>query len=575
MRAASLFGVLIVAHLLMLAGHSMPISLWTPAAYLWQDLLVSLLFAAVDHAIKRPKLGWILYAVLVLYSAINVPIARILSSPLTWTMMRAARGPLMDSIRYYLTLENIAAIVAVVTAAVVFPLLLYRLKFRLRPSIVVAAIVVTAIGPIASAHLETVGKHRNAYGVLLPVSIEPRGTKGGTDWRTPPFPSDLPAAQLGHFRGAARGRNVVLIALESTAAQYLGIYGSSPDPMPNLSRLAEHSIVFERAYTVYPESIKELIAVLCSRYPAFQTPAESYAKVACPSLAQALADAGYRTALFHSGRFIYLGMEAVIRNRGFETLEDAGAIGGNVNSSFGVDEPAAVERMFKWIDALPEGQPFFITYLPVAGHHPYATPTRGPFPGDTEFANYLNALHYGDESLGELFRGLRDRNLEDKTVFVIFGDHGEAFGHHEGNFGHSLFIYDENVRVPYLISMPGAIKQQIRALHTASLIDTMPTILDLLGLPARPNSQGLSLLESRNNMALFFTDYSLGFLGLRDGCWKYIFEVDSQRSKLYDVCTDPGETRDRSSDENLRVDRYRKTLQDWISAQALPKRSTE
>jgi hypothetical protein len=101
----------------------------------------------------------------------------------------------------------------------------------------------------------------------------------------------------------------------------------------------------------------------------------------------------------------------------------------------------------------------------------------------------------------------------------------------------------------------------------------MPTILDLLGLAVPRSSQGSSLLESRNNMALFFTDYSLGFLGLRDGCWKYVFEVDSQRSKLYDVCTDPEEARDRSSDENLRVDRYRKTLQDWISAQALPPRS--
>jgi len=272
---------------------------------------------------------------------------------------------------------------------------------------------------------------------------------------------------------------------------------------------------------------------------------------------------------------MYLGMEAVIRNRGFETLEDAGAIGGNVNSSFGVDEPAAVERILKWIDALPQGQPFLLTYLPVAGHHPYATPTPGPFPGNTEFANYLNALHYGDESLGELFRGLRERNLEDKTLFVVFGDHGEAFAQHEGNLGHSLFIYDENVRVPYVIGIPGVISEQVRARHTASLIDTTSTILDMLGLPIPQESQGTSLLESRNNMALFFTDYSLGFLGLADGCWKYIFEVDSQRSKLFDVCIDPAETKDRSAEESVRVDRYRKTLQDWITAQARPRRSVE
>ena len=75
---------------------------------------------------------------------------------------------------------------------------------------------------------------------------------------------------------------------------------------------------------------------------------------------------------------MYLGMEGIVKGRGFETLEDAGAIGGRVNSSFGVDEPAAVERILGWIDSLPKGQPFFITYLPVAGHHPYATPEPGP-----------------------------------------------------------------------------------------------------------------------------------------------------------------------------------------------------
>src|SRR5262249_28590167 len=153
-----------------------------------------------------------------------------------------------------------------------------------------------------------------------------------------------------------------LIALESTAAQYLSIYGAHQDPTPNLTRFAQHSIVYERAYTVYPESIKGLFAVLCSRYPAFQTTAEVDARGPCPSLAQTLTDAGYRTSLFHSGRFMYLGMEDLVQNRGYQTLEDAGAIGGNVNSTFGVDEPAAVARILNWIDSLPKDQPFFITY---------------------------------------------------------------------------------------------------------------------------------------------------------------------------------------------------------------------
>jgi arylsulfatase A-like enzyme len=260
-------------------------------------------------------------------------------------------------------------------------------------------------------------------------------------------------------------------------------------------------------------------------------------------------------------------MEAVIRHRGYEVLEDAGAIGGNVNSSFGVDEPAAVNRILGWIDSLPPGQPFFVTYLPVAGHHPYATPDPGPFANNNEFGNYLNALHYGDQSLGALLQGLRDRRLDEKTLFVLFGDHGEAFQQHDGNSGHSMFVYDENVRVPYIIAAPGLLHGQTRAHVTASLIDTAPTVLDLLGLPISRDFQGSSLLNSDSRMALFFTDYSLSLLGLYDACWKYIYEVDSNHSRLYDVCKDPSERVDLSIHQTQRTKVYREHLQHWISSQ--------
>src|SRR4030095_8784051 len=134
MKAVSLFGVLVVAHLLMLAGHSGPLSPWTPAAYFGRDLLIALVFGTVDHLTKRPALGWTLYAILVAYSAINVPIARILSSPLTWTMMRAARGPLSDSIRFYFTVQNVGAVLLVIAAGFLFPWLLSRENYRVRPA---------------------------------------------------------------------------------------------------------------------------------------------------------------------------------------------------------------------------------------------------------------------------------------------------------------------------------------------------------------------------------------------------------------------------------------------------------
>ncbi|HZU36816.1 MAG TPA: sulfatase-like hydrolase/transferase, partial [Gemmataceae bacterium] len=283
-------------------------------------------------------------------------------------------------------------------------------------------------------------------------------------------------------------------------------------------------------------------------------------------LASVLRQHGYRTGLFHSGRFMYLGMDAAIQNRGYDTLEDAGAIGGDRDSSFGIDEPSTVRRILRWIDERPSGQHFLVSYLPIAGHHPYQTPERGPFPDTSDIDRYRNALHYADAALGELLDGLRVRGLEQQTLFVIFGDHGEAFGQHQGNFGHTLFLYEENVRVPYLIIVPGQDWGQ-RIHRIASLVDTAPTVLDLLRLPIPAGYQGRSLLDGRSDLALFCTEYTLGLLGLRDGRWKLIHELESGRSLLYDLETDPNEQQDVSADQPERTSAYQQHLLRWAAAQ--------
>jgi len=573
LRGVCLLGVLLTARAAALVGHPLPLSPWSPFAYVWQDVLVALLFTAVDARLKRPRVGWTLYGALVFYIALNVPITRVLSSPLTWTMIRAARGPLADAILHYVTLSNVIALAMPVIAAVWLPRVLGGRVIRMNALVAGAAILLVAIGPFAASRLDTSGLHRNAFGALIETSVTRVAARDAfDDWRAPPDPGSRttdPGSRLDltSFRGAMRGRNVVLVALESTSARRLGLYGGVPDPAPNLSRLAAQSIVFERAYAVYPESIKGLFATLCSRYPAFDTAPEIYAEVPCASLPGALKGAGYRTALFHSGRFMYLGMMSAIDRRGFEIMEDAGAIGGRVDSSFGVDDASTVSRVLQWIDTVDRRTPFFVTYLPVSGHNPYVATVPGPFRSDSDFWRYMNTLHESDAAFGALVDGLRQRRLLENTLFVVFGDHGEAFGEHPGNFAHSLFIHEENVRVPLVIAAPGAIEQTVRLSRIASVIDIAPTVLDLVGLPAQSLHQGASLLPAASRMALFYTDYSIGWLGLTDGCWKYLYEVDSRRSRLFDVCSDPGETVDRAAEHKSQVVAYRDRVIAWAGAQ--------
>lgn len=571
MRAFALLGVFVIAKLAVLAGRPIQLSAWTPIVYFWQDGLVALTFGAFDRAIKRPWLGWTIYSAAIAYIAINVAVERVLWSPLTWPMIGAARGALSDSIKHHATPANITLMTLVVTSGVGIPWLLRRVRPSRRA--VLPALLLLGLGPFAPQQIETNGLDRNPFLALFTTALPRLGASGAPaegsgSWRTSPFGRPTTAGEdLSRLRGAAKTRNVVMILLESAAAQYLRPYGAPSDPMPNLSKMAESAVVFENAYAVYPESIRGLFSILCSRYPAMDTGPEAYGRITTPSLAMVLKGAGYHTALFHSGRFMYLGMESVVQNRGFDVLEDAGTIGGNSQSSFGVDEPSTVRRVLAWIDSLPQNERFFVTYLPIAGHHPYETPDPGPLPAHQEQDRYLNALNYADSSIGALLQCLRDRGMDQNTLFVIFGDHGEAFGQHPANFAHSQFIYEENIHVPYFISLPGLVDREIRVAAPISLLDTPPTVLDLIGLPQPSDYQGTSAMEHQPEMALFYTDYSLGFVGLRDGSWKYIYELDSGRSKLFDLARDPGEETDLSTEQPGRVRAYHDLLIRWSKAQ--------
>ena len=574
LRGFALFIVLIAAKLAAMS-HALPAwSFWSAVAFTWQEALIGLGVAALDGLVRsRVPLARIVttgYWTIAAWAAINIPVGRALGTPLTLPMLQATGGALADSLRSYLTAANLLLMTGTLAGAASSPRVLSRLRQTPRRLILAAAITLSALGPWSMNHAAASGIDRSSV-MAFAESLRPHVTAGGDrrDWRRSPFDPVPPAAadDLAALHGAARGRNVVIVSLESTAAQYLSLYGGGDDLTPTLDALSPSGLVFEHAYATYPESIKGLFSILCSTFPAFDVNVSVLSKTPCEAISAVLRRQGYRTALFHSGRFDYLGMFDVIRARGFDTLEDAGDIGGNHQSSFGVDEPATVDRMLRWVDHLPRGQPFLLTYLPIAGHHPYETSSPGIFGNRDDFSRYRNAVHEGDEALKTLLDGFHARGLDNQTVWIVFGDHGEAFGQHAGNYGHTFFVYEENVHVPLMIALPGLLNAERRVSHTVSLVDVAPTILDLLGIEAPPQYQGHSALDGRRRMALFFTDYSLPLAGLVDGCWKAIEDVSTGRVQLFELLDDTAEIRDVSALDVARARAYATTLQGWVAAQ--------
>lgn len=569
-RTIALAVALIVAKLAVFLGRAVDhrasgvLSWWSLPAFLFQDVWLLLAFLGIDVATeKRARfVGHAVFWVIVAWTAINVPVARVFGTPLTAGMLRAAGGALKDSIARYPTVDNLAAVIAVVAAAFAGTLLTQR-----APQIALGVIAVLSfvIGPAALRRIESLGLHRNAVVTLTRTWFARAWHSADTTVVAAPIKPTGTALDLSHLSGAAKGRNVVWIVLESTGARYTKPYGAPRDTTPNLTKLASSAVVFDSAYTLYPESIKGLWAAMCSFAIAPNTNAEQYAKVPCTSLADVLHARGYRTAMLHSGRFAYLGMESVVENRGFDVLEDGAKIPAKQVASFGVDDASTARRALRFVDETKG--PFFLMYLPIGGRYPYETPGEGPrpFPENNDYSRYENDLYRADHATGLLLDGLRQRGKLENTIVVVNGDHGEAFFQHEGNFAHTLFVYEENVHVPLIITAPG-VTTAIRAPQIASLIDIPPTVIDLLGGPADGKWEGRSLFDPTPRIARFFVDQATFQLGLRDGRYKAIHESESGRTKIFDLVTDPLETQDLSPSEFERVERYRNHLLAWSQA---------
>ena len=584
MRGFALFIVLVAAKLAAM-GHGLPAwSPWSTVAFTWQEALIGLGVAALEGLgasdglpplprrmrVRMTHVVTVVYWIIVGWAAINIPVGRVLGTPLTLPMLQATGGALADSLRLHMTPANLLLMTGTIASAASLPRALSRLRQTPRRLILGAALTLSALGPWSMRHADANGIDRSGV-MAFADSLRPHVTADSDrrDWRHSPFPPAPSSAadDLTAFHGAARGRNVVIVSLESTAAQYLPMYGGGDNITPTLAALSSGGVVFEHAYAAYPESIKGLFSTLCSTFPAFDVNVRVLSRTPCDAVPSVLHRQGYRTALFHSGRFDYLGMSDVIRARGFDTLEDAGDIGGHHQSSFGVDEPASVDRMLQWVDRVPRGQPFLLMYLPIAGHHPYEASSPGSFGDRDDFSRYRNAIHEGDAALKTLVDGFHARGLDNRTVWIVFGDHGEAFGQHPGNYGHTFFVYEENVHVPLMIAAPGLLDAERRVSHVVSLVDMAPTMLDLLGIVSPATYQGHSALDGQPRMALFFTDYSLPLAGLVDGRWKAIEDVSTGRVQLFDLAHDAVEARDVSTEHAGRARAYAATLQTWAAAQ--------
>jgi arylsulfatase A-like enzyme len=370
--------------------------------------------------------------------------------------------------------------------------------------------------------------------------------------------------------------NIILYFFESTPYKYYNTRINGKYVIGSWHRLEKNSINFRRHYANYPLSANALMSVLASAYDLNSTDMviQKYPDIRLRTLPEILKEHGYRTCLIHTGGLGYAGQQRFLRNRKFDTIIDYNQLikmgPYNRQVGWGVDERAMIKPGIEFIKS-GATKPFFMVFMPVNPHHPYAIPDKnfqitGEVPDDIDYRkrnwlNYLNSLYYADASLGQLVDELEREGLMDNTLFLLFADHGEAFYQHKMNYNHPLFLYEENVHVPFLIYNKKLFASPLYHDGITRHIDILPTILDILGISQNPEHEGIpALAPHREQCALLHTSWKDDYMGVVDGNWKYICRTADRIEELYDLRNDPDEKNNVASEYTTVAARYRSYL---------------
>ena len=406
----------------------------------------------------------------------------------------------------------------------------------------------------------------------------------------------------GCARRASPGRaaaqpppNVVLISVDTLRRDALRAYSEDAVELPELDRFAAQAATFSRAHSTASWTLPATASMLCGLYPDRHGASAPSRKLPdeVPTLAGALAEHGYETVGFTEGGYLH---ESYGLRSGFQRYNAWAAIpadrakqkrlpraGMRTKNTGGRLFDRAVEFLRQREADAP---PFFLFLQTYTVHdyfrvrpwarrrvsgdlrekEHYRDCLQGVRDGDAEDWRrmrelYRAELQHFDEGFGRLERALVERGVAQHTWLVLTSDHGEGFDADRGRIHHGGRLHEDQLRIPLLVRGPGVVPREIA--RRVSLVDVMPTLLELAGAPA-VTTDGISLAaallgadEPSAERPLFAMEHhhywrdgerrevdepretALAVAVLRGSMW-YI-EDEAGAPELYDMDADPGQ----------------------------------
>ena len=360
-------------------------------------------------------------------------------------------------------------------------------------------------------------------------------------------------AELGRLvtGGSPEGLNLLVITLDTTRADRIGAYGFRDIETPAIDRLAAEGVLFEQTMASAPLTLPAHSSIFTGLFPPEHGVRDNGGFFLAPTqitLGTTLKKAGFATGAVVAA-YVLDGKWGL--NQGFDSYVDEFDL--PTNRGFGLGEirrpgNEVVDRALPWLEKVKDRR--FFAWLHFYDPH---TPYQPPEPFKSRYADhpYSGAIAFTDAQVARVLEFLDRNGLLDRTIVAVIGDHGEGLNqHNEGT--HGFFIYESTTRVPFIIRAPFASMRGRRVADPVRGVDLMPTVLDLLGLPAPNGLAGVSLapLMTGAKTTLDLEGYAEALYPLHHFGWSELRAwragqykvIDAPRPELYDISKDPHET---------------------------------
>ncbi|HEX7597769.1 MAG TPA: sulfatase-like hydrolase/transferase, partial [Polyangia bacterium] len=352
--------------------------------------------------------------------------------------------------------------------------------------------------------------------------------------------------------------DIFLITVDATRADHLGAYGYARPTTPHIDALAKRAVRFERAYAQAPHTSFSIASLMTGKY--YPTLARLAPRSQHETLALTLRRYGWKTAAFFPPAVFFIDAQKM---KSFETS--------NFDFEYVKYEYLDAEQRVEQIDAFfrkENPSKVFLWLHLFEPHEPYLAHPGHDF-GNRDIDRYDSEIAYSDVVVGRVVELLQ--KLRPNAIFIVAADHGEEFDEHGGRY-HGTTLYDEQVRVPLILSVPGVPAHVVPG--PVQLIDIAPTVLGILDLLAPARMRGTDLGPWLATPPARFDRLPPVFAEVEDkrmvvsGPDKLICDLAKDYCALYDLATDPQERRDLTETQPKRAARLRQLLDVWLDQQA-------